>query len=127
MSDEKAAGKTIGDVEKITGIPKRELKYFLEQKIMKLSHRTESGYWLYSNEDIKKAQLAFLCRELDFPVGIIRTILADPPRYWQEELEQQIIRLAAKRDCAETQLTRAESLRLNWKTEEWADLIQRFI
>lgn len=126
MSDEKAAGKTIGEVEKITGIPKRELKYFIEQRIMRPSQRTESGYWLYSDEDIQKVQLAALCRELDFPVRIIRSILADPARYWQKELEQQIIRLTDKRGCAEAQIARAKSLLLNWEAEEWANLIQQF-
>jgi len=126
MSGMKATGKTIGEVENLTGIPKRELKYFIEQKIMRPSQRTESGYWLYSDEDIQKAQLASLCRELDFPVRIIRTILADPSRHWQKELERQIIRLTDKRERTESQLARAKSLRLNWETEEWAGLLRQF-
>jgi len=126
MSGMKATGKTIGEVENLTGIPKRELKYFIEQKIMRPSQRTESGYWLYGDEDIQKAQLAALCRELDFPVRIIRTILADPSRHWQKELERQIIRLTDKRERAESQLARAKSLRLNWEMEEWAGLLRQF-
>lgn len=45
MDGSKAIGKTIGEVEKLTGIPKRELKYFMEQDIMRPSQRTQSGYW----------------------------------------------------------------------------------
>ncbi len=97
MSGIKATGRTIGEVENLTGIPKRELKYFIEQKIMRPSQRTESGYWLYSDEDIWRARLAFLCRELDFPTRVIRMILADPIRCWQQELERQIVRLTDKR------------------------------
>lgn len=85
MDGRKAIGKTIGEVEKLTGIPKRELKYYIEQKIMRPSQRTESGYWAYNDEDIQKAQLIALCRDLDLSVKAIRTILADPATHWQEE------------------------------------------
>ena len=54
MSGKKATGKTIGEVEKLTGIPKRELKYFIEQRLVQPSQKSESGYWLYSNEDIDR-------------------------------------------------------------------------
>ena len=108
MNGLKAKGKTIGEVEKLTGIPKRELKYFIEQRLLQPSQKSESGYWLYSGEDIKRARLAALCRELDIPVRAIRVILADPSRHWQQELERQIIRLTDKlslpmrRPCAST-------------------------
>lgn len=127
MSGKKATGKTIGEVEKLTGIPKRKLKYFIEQGLVQPSQKSKSGYWLYSDEDIKKVQLASLCWELDFPIPAIRNVLADPSRHWQKELERQIIRLADKKTRIETQLTRAESLRLHWKTEEWASLLQQRI
>ncbi len=123
MNGLKAKGKTIGEEEKLTGIPKRELKYFIEQRLLQPSQKSESGYWLYSGEDIKRARLAALCRELDIPVRAIRVILADPSRHWQQELERQIIRLTDRAVRTEAQLAHAEALRLNWKTEEWASLI----
>ena len=127
MSGKKATGKTIGEVEKLTGIPKRTLKYFIEQKLVRPSQKSESGYWLYSNEDIWKAQLASLCWDLDFPIPVIRNVLTDPSDHWQKELERQIICLADKKTRIETQLARARSLRLNWKSEEWASLLQQRI
>lgn len=111
MSGTNATGKTIGEVGRITGIPKRELKYYMEQGVMRPSQKSESGYWLYSDEDIRRAQLASLCRELGFPIQAIRAILADPAHRWPEELERQILRLADRRDRAAAQLTLAESLR----------------
>lgn len=110
MNGTKAIGKTIGEVEKLTGIPKRELKYYIEQKIMQPSQRTGCGYWAYSNEDIQKAQLAALCRDLDIPVKAIRTIFADPTTHWQKELERQIVRLMDVRDRTEAQLRLAAHL-----------------
>ena len=127
MSSKKATGKTIGEVEELTGIPKRKLKYFIEQKLVQPSQKSESGYWLYSDEDIWKAQLAFLCWELDFPVRSIRLILTDPARHWQKELERQVIWLTDKRTRTEAQLTCAESLRLSWRSEVWASLVQQVI
>lgn len=111
MCGTKATGQTIGEVERITGIPKRELKYYMEQGVMRPSQKSESGYWLYSDEDIRRARLASLCRELGFPVQAIRAILADPALYWPEELERQILRLTDRRDRAAAQLALAKSLR----------------
>ena len=111
MSGTNATGKTIGEVGRITGIPKRELKYYMEQGVMRPSQKSEIGYWLYSDEDIRRARLASLCRELGFPVQAIRAVLADPALHWPEELERQILRLADQQDRAAAQLALAESLR----------------
>ena len=110
MDGTKVTGKTIGEVEKLTGIPKRELKYLIEQNIMQPSQRTEIGYWLYTNEDIQRAQLAALCRSLDFPVKAIRVILADPASSWPKELEAQVHRLRDKLEHTEAQLQLAKRL-----------------
>lgn len=119
MNGRKATGKTIGEVEKLTGIPRRELKYFMEQNIMRPSQRTESGYWSYSEEGIQKARLAALCGELDFPVSVIRTIVADPASCWVQELERQIVRLTEKLERTEGQLHLAKRLR---HSEVWEAL-----
>lgn len=111
MSGKKATGKTIGEVERITGIPKRELKYFIEQRLIQPSQKSDSGYWLYGDSDIRRVQLASLCRTLDFPVPVIRAILADPDSCWPEELERQVSRLADQRDRVEAQLNLANRLR----------------
>ena len=123
MSGKRDIGKTIGEVEKITGIPKRTLKYFIEQKLIQPSRKSESGYWLYSEEDVRRAQLAALCRELEFPNRTIRSILADPSKRWPEELERQVTRLAERQRRAGARLSRAESLLASWEGEPWASLI----
>lgn len=67
MNGRKTTAKTIGKVEKLTGIPKWEPKYFIEQRLIQPSQKSESGYWLYDDDDIRKVQLVSLCRELNFP------------------------------------------------------------
>ena len=115
-------GKTIGEVEKITGIPKRTLKYFIEQGLVQPAEKSESGYWLYTEEDIRCSQLAALCRELDFPVRTARRILTDPARHWQRELEGQITRLAEEKRRTTRRLDRAEALRRGWRQEPYPAL-----
>lgn len=110
MDDTKAMGKTIGEVEKLTGIPKRKLKYFIEQKLMRPSRRSEIGYWLYSEKDIRDAKIVSLCRALGYPDETIRAILSDSRFQWREELEFQITRLIDKKECVEGQLVLAEFL-----------------
>lgn len=95
MDDRKATGKTIGTVEMLTGIPKRELKYFIEQKLIQPSQRTETGYWLYSEEDIQAARLIAMCRGVGLPTASIRAVLACPVSNWREELDKHIARLEA--------------------------------
>lgn len=110
MSSTKMVGKTIGEVEKFTGFPRRTLKYFIERDIMHPSCKSESGYWLYTEEDVRITQIIALLRNLGYSDKNIRIFLAAPFSQWREDLEQQIIRLAEKKDRVENQLFLAELL-----------------
>lgn len=124
MNGTKATGKTIGEVEKLTGIPKRDLKYYIEQDIMRPSQRAENGYWLYDETDIRRARLTALCRELGFPVKAIRGILADPDSRWPEELSRHISRLTDRKNRTKAQLYTAKLLqnRKVWEALQlWCD------
>lgn len=111
MNHTREAGKTIGEVEKLTGIPKRKLKYFIEQKFLQPLQKSKSGYWLYREEEIEKARIICLCQELNYPNETIRSILADPDLPWQRELDGQIAHLASQKDRIEDKLLLAECLR----------------
>ena len=110
MSGANVQEKTIGEVEKITNISKRELKYFIEQDIMRPFRKSESGYWLYSEDDIRRVRLAAMCRDLGFPVRHIRANLADPTLRWTKELEQQTARLAEELNQVQNRFIHAQSL-----------------
>jgi len=111
MDSTKPTGKTIGEVEKLTGIPKRKLKYMIERNLMRPSQRAEAGFWLYSEEDIQIVQTVVLFQHLDFTEKGIRALLATPSSQWPEALERQITHLTEKKDCVEDQLFLAELLR----------------
>ena len=74
----KATGKTIGELERIIGIPKRDLKYYIEQHIMLPSQWAKSGYWFYSDKD-QRARLTALCRSLSLPIKAVAPPLPTLP------------------------------------------------
>lgn len=111
MGSTKMIGKTIGEVEKLTGIPKRKLKYMIERNLMQPSQRTETGFWLYSEEDIRIVRTITLFQQLGCAEKDIYALLAAPASQWTEELNRQIARLMEKKNHIEDQLFLAELLR----------------
>lgn len=111
MGSTKTIGKTIGEVEKLTGIPKRKLKYMIERNLMQPSRRSETSFWLYSKQDIQTVRTISLLQQLGYSENSIRSILAAPASQWPESLEQQITQLIEKRNHIEDQLFLAELLR----------------
>lgn len=111
MGSTKTIGKTIGEVEKLTGIPKRKLKYMIERNLMQPSQRSESNFWLYSEQDMQTVRAIFLLQQLGYPENCIRSILTAPASRWPESLERQITQLIEKRNHIEDQLFLAELLR----------------
>lgn len=111
MSSTKTIGKTIGEVEKLTGIPKRKLKYIIERNLMQPSQRSESSFWLYSEQDMQTVCMISLLQQLGYPEKDIRSILTAPALQWPESVERQITQLIEKRNHIEDQLFLAEHLR----------------
>lgn len=111
MGSTKAIGKTIGEVEKLTGIPKRKLKYMIERNLMRPYHRSEAGFWLYDEKDIQTVRTITLLQRLDYPEKSICALLTAPSSQWSEDLKRQISQLTEKRNRIEDQLFLAELLR----------------
>ena len=111
MGSTKAIGKTIGEVEKLTGIPKRKLKYMIERNLMRPYQRSETGFWLYNEKDIQTVRAITLLQQLDYSEKSICALLAAPSSQWSKNLERQISQLAENRNCVEDQLFLAEHLR----------------
>ena len=116
-------GRVIGEVAKLTGIPKRELKYYIEQNLTRPTQRTESGYWSYNEEEIRMARLVSMCRVLGFPVKAIRRLLPDPHAHWKSEMENHLTRLESHREQLEFQINLVEAMK---GLEVW-DALQRYL
>ena len=66
---------SIGDLEKISGISKRSLRHYDEIGLLVPSHRSEAGYRLYSQADLKRLHCILLYRSLGFGLGKISELL----------------------------------------------------
>lgn len=79
----------ISEVAKLTGITVRTLHYYDEIGLLKPSEITESGYRLYSREDLEILQQILFFRELDFPLSQIKEIMNNPNYDKEEALKKQ--------------------------------------
>lgn len=122
MSSTETATKTVKQVEKLTGIPRRKVKYFIERGIFLPSKKSDSGYWLYSDSDVERLQFIALCKELDWPDDILKTMLANPDFPWLKELDRQIERLREKACLCENKLIAVRFLREQVSTGSTATL-----
>ena len=111
MNSLRETGKTIGEVAKLTGTPKRKLKYMIERNIMQPSQRTETGFWLYSEGDIQTVRTVTLLQQLGFNERRIRALVAAPISQWPEDLEEHISLLMERKEHIEDQLFQTELLR----------------
>ena len=111
MNSLRVTGKTIGEVAKLTGTPKRKLKYMIERDIMQPSQRTETGFWLYSEKDIQTVRTVTLLQQLGFNERRIRALVTAPISQWSEDLEEHISLLMGRKEHIEDQLFQTELLR----------------
>src|ERR1041385_290841 len=66
---------TIGDVSKRTGIPVKTLRFYSDEGLVIPTDRTESGYRLYSEEDVPKLDLVRTLRDAGIGIDAIRAVL----------------------------------------------------
>ncbi|MBR5000853.1 MAG: MerR family transcriptional regulator, partial [Firmicutes bacterium] len=82
--------KTIHEVSELAGISIRTLQYYDNIGLLHPSSYSDSGYRLYSDNDLEKLQQILLFRELEFPLKEIKEIINRPDFDRSKALEQQI-------------------------------------
>lgn len=92
----------ISEVAKLSGVTVRTLHYYDEIGILKPSEITESGYRMYSNENLETLQQILFFRELDFPLNEIKEIIINPNYDKTEALNKQKELLVQKRQRIES-------------------------
>ena len=70
--------KTVKQVADLTGLSVRTLHHYDTISLFKPSKYSESGYRLYSDEDLKILQQILFFKELDFPLKEIESIIKNP-------------------------------------------------
>jgi len=80
---------TVGDVARISHVSVRTLHHYDEIGLLPPSERSESGYRLYSDEDLRRLGRILFYRELEFGLDEIARILADPETGVDDHLRRQ--------------------------------------
>lgn len=79
--------KTVKAVSKIAGISIRTLQYYDHIGLLSPATRSETGYRLYSDDDMRRLQRILLLRELNFPLKSIIEIMKDGFLSIDEQIE----------------------------------------
>lgn len=79
----------VGDVARMSGVSVRALHHYDEIGLLVPTGRTDAGYRLYSDGDLRRLQQILFYRELDFGLDRIAEILAGPGAPADEHLRRQ--------------------------------------
>lgn len=69
---------TVGDVAKLAHVSVRTLHHYDEVGVLEPSERSDTGYRLYSSEDLERLQQVLLYKEIGLGLKEIRDLMADP-------------------------------------------------
>lgn len=78
----------IKDVERITGMPRANIRYYEKQGLLDLTLRNEFNYREFTNEDVEQLQRIKLLRILEVSMEDIKAAKNDIPKMEQMILEQ---------------------------------------
>ena len=104
--------KTIKEVSKIAGISVRTLQYYDKIGLLRPTDYSDSGYRLYSDNDLIILQHILLFRELEFPLKEIKEIINSENFDRDIALEQQIKLLTLKKEHLENLILFAKGVKL---------------
>ena len=96
--------KTVGEVSALAGITVRTLHHYDERGLLSPSGRTESGYRLYSEDDLERLQAILGWRALGFSLDEIGELLDDAGD------NRAALALRTQRELVDTELVRLAGL-----------------
>ncbi|MBF0707951.1 MerR family transcriptional regulator [Alkalihalobacillus hwajinpoensis] len=117
--------KRVKEVAELTGISVRTLHYYDEIGLLTPA-TTETGYRLYSKDDLEKLQQILFFRALDFSLKKIKTILEEPDFDRMEALNYQKEILHEKKQRLDKMITMIDKTIQNVKGERSMTDQERF-
>ncbi|HEY9664292.1 MAG TPA: MerR family transcriptional regulator, partial [Allocoleopsis sp.] len=90
----------VGDLAKQTGVSVRTLHYYDEIGLLSPSHRTETGYRLYGEEDIIRLQQILSLRQIGFSLEEIRECLEERSFSFDRVIQLHTARLREQIDLS---------------------------
>lgn len=88
-----------------TGIKKRNVHFYINQKLLSPALNGTKGYYVFSQEDLERLVLIQMFRTAGLPIPIIRSLLNTPPtaglylNYFVKELKLEQRRMKQVIDC----------------------------
>jgi len=104
--------KTVSEVEKLTGVSVRTLRYYDSIGLLKPNAVSDAGYRLYDDDALERLQLILIYRELQFPLKEIAHILNSAACDRTRILDHQIQLLTCKKKHLENLITFARGIQL---------------
>ncbi len=104
--------KTVHEVEALTGVSVRTLRYYDQIGLLKPSALSDAGYRLYGDEALERLQQVLLYRELQFPLKEIRRVLDSPAYDRSRALRQQEELLTLKRERLDRLIALAREIQI---------------
>jgi MerR family transcriptional regulator, thiopeptide resistance regulator len=95
--------RTVGEVSELAGVTVRTLHHYDEVGLLSPSARSDSGYRLYSYEDLVRLQEILVWRQLGFSLAEIQAMLDDPGH-------DRVRALRRQRELVERELDRLDAL-----------------
>lgn len=77
----------IKDVEKLTGMPRANIRYYEKQGLLERTTRNEYNYRDYTEEDVYQLQRIKILRMLEVPMDTIKEMKHDIPKMEETILE----------------------------------------
>lgn len=116
----------VKEVADLAGISVRTLHHYDEIDLLKPSSTTETGYRIYSEQDLEKLQQILFFRELDFSLKRIKEIINSPSFNQAEALLVQRNMLRKKRAHIEEMLLMIDRTMQHMKGERQMSEQERF-
>ena len=108
---------TIGDLATETGVKPRTIRFYEKKKLLPTPQRSESGYRLYDQQDIKRLHLIRSARLLGISIRDVGELVATAQHDSCGSFQGQVARLiVVKLDQVEANIKEMETLREDLRT-----------
>lgn len=88
---------TIGHLAKVVGIPPKTIRFYEEEGLLRAPERSESGYRLFSPDDVRRLQLIKRAKLLGLSLGEIRELVDESFHESCQDLRGKLLELIPTR------------------------------
>lgn len=122
---------TIKDVEKLTGLTAKSIRYYESKKLIKVARNKDNSYREYTEDDVDRLKLIKVLRYLEFSIEEIGEMLEMNVEGVKESLQQKADTFSKQKNLCEDKKTLCLSLAKEYEggketVEEYVEAIEFF-